>query len=166
MARRLSSAPARFCASPRTCRMKPGRSKTPWISIFSIRPAKRPLAVGGVGALVYPAYPEPRRREPRRAPTQSSSHQCALTPVRRVAQGGPPPHRRAPFASDESLTNSENYAGRRASLGSAKRNRKYLWSQSSHRNGLIRKSAHTILSIAPLLRDLRTELLPHLGQSL
>src|SRR5258707_7252071 len=26
-------------------------------------PAKRPLAVGGVGPLVYPAYPEPRRRE-------------------------------------------------------------------------------------------------------
>jgi len=59
-----------------------------------------------------------------------------------------------------------SYAGRRTSARCVERNRKYRWSQCLHRNGLMRKSAHISLSITPLFRDLRTDLLWHLGQML
>ncbi len=58
------------------------------------------------------------------------------------------------------------YAGRCTSRRPVERNRKYRWPQSSHRNGLIRRSAHTILSSVPFLWDLRTQLPPHRGQML
>jgi len=62
----------------------------------------------------------------------------------------------------------KNYACRCACVECVERverNRKYRWSQSSHRNGSNEKRADTIFSIGPFLWDLRTQLRPHRGQA-
>src|ERR1700730_15999889 len=64
------------------------------------------------------------------------------------------------------MNREKKYAGRCAWVELVRRNRKYRWSQTSHRNGLISRSAETILSITPLRRDLRTRSLPQIGQFL
>jgi hypothetical protein len=62
----------------------------------------------------------------------------------------------------------KNYACRCACVECVERverNRKYRWSQSSHRNGSNEKRALTIFSIAPFLCDLRTQFPRHRGQA-
>ena len=67
--------------------------------------------------------------------------------------------------SNEEVKRPKNYACRCACVECVERNRKYRWSQSSHRNGSSKKTADTIFSIGPFLWDLRTQLRPHRGQA-